>query len=110
MPGFQSQRVAIWTVVASVTVTAGAVAVNLATGSVRNPWAWAVVVVLTIASGAVSLHLGRISELRQEPASPGGNVPGIFIENTTFNGSAYVLGVGTQFVNVEGGPGNDRAP
>jgi hypothetical protein len=103
MPANSRRRTAIWMVVASVTATAGAVALNFATGWVRNPWAWASVAALTILSAAVSLHLARVSEPRPEPETIGGNVSGV-VNGNTFYGDAYVLGVGAQILEVEGNP------
>src|SRR5215472_1151742 len=108
MPGFPRKRVAIWMVVASATTTAGAVAVNFATGWVRNLWAWTVVAALTVLSAVVSLRLARISESRQETAAPSNGVSEV-VKDNTFNGSAYVLGAGMQVVTVEGDPKNDGA-
>ena len=103
MPGSRRRRVVIWTAVASSVTTAGAVAVNFATGWVENPWAWAVVAVLTVLSAFVSSHLADISESRHGPVQPGGNVS-VAITGNTFNARANVVGAGRQFVESEGEP------
>lgn len=109
MPGSPRRRVAIWMVVASSATTAGAVAVNFATGWVRNPWAWIIVAALTVLSAFISLHIARISDSRSEPAAPGGDVS-VSIEGNIFNDRANVLGAGIQVNEMEGNRRNDPTP
>jgi hypothetical protein len=106
VPESPRRRVAIWMAVASSTTTAGAVAVNFATGWVRNPWAWVIVMTLTVLSAFVSLRITRISDSRRDPAAPYGNVS-VAITGNTFNAPANVIGAGTQFIKIEGGRRDD---
>jgi hypothetical protein len=109
MPGSPRRRVAIWMVVTSSITTAAAIAVNFATGWVRNPWAWVVVAALTVLSAFASLHVTRISDSRRLATAPAGEVS-VAITGNTFNAPANVLGTGLQFNAMEGDRRNDSTP